>query len=376
MNHITIVGSGFAGLTAVREIRKKIPSARITLVSPLPEFHYLPSLIWIPPGLRQPEDLRIDLSRFFRTYRVEHHPGRLLGVDETGRTLLTDRGNLSTDILLIASGGRFIKRLPGIEHTIALCEGIDAAVKIRDKLAAMPGGTIAFGFGGNPKEPAAMRGGPMFELLFGIDTMLRKQGRRNSFTLVFFAPATRPGKRLGEAAVEKILTEMDQRDIKTHLGHKITGFETDRVLTEGGAVESNLTLFMPGMTGPEWAANSPFPLSEGGLIQADEYCQVPGFEGSVYIAGDAGSFPGPEWMPKQAHMADLQAKAAVANMALRDQGKPPAATYVPELACIVDTLRDGILVFRRPNRKFMWRSRLFHYAKRFFEWWYLRPYRR
>jgi len=25
------------------------------------------------------------------------------------------------------------------------------------------------------------------------------------------------------------------------------------------------------------------------------------------VAGDSGSFPGPDWMPKQAHMADLQA---------------------------------------------------------------------
>ncbi len=375
MNHITIIGSGFAGLTAIREIRKKLPSARITLVSPLPEFHYLPSLIWIPPGLRQPEDLRIDLSRFFRTHRVEHHPGRLLGVSETGRGLFTDKGELSTDQLLIASGGRFIKNLPGIEHTIALCEGIDAAVKIRDRLVNMQGGTIAFGFSGNPKEPAAMRGGPMFELLFGTDTLLRKQGRREHFNLVFFAPGTQPGKRLGEQAVRKILEEMKRRDIKTHLGHKITGFEADKVLTEGGAIESDLTLFMPGMTGPDWAVNSPFPLSEGGLIQADKHCQVPGFEGSVYIAGDAGSFPGPAWMPKQAHMADLQAKAAVANMVLYTQGKPPAATYTPELACIIDTLADGILVFRRPNRKFMWRSRIFHYAKRLFEWWYLRPYR-
>ncbi len=376
MPQITIIGSGFAGLTAVRQIRQKMPNAKITLISPTPEFIYLPSLIWIPSGLRQPEDLRLDLTGFFRAHRVDHHPGRLLGVTETGKGLLTDKGELSTDILLIASGGRFIKQLPGIEHTIALCEGIDAAVKIRDRLAAMSGGTIAFGFGGNPKEPAAMRGGPMFELLFGTDTLLRKQGRRDRFELVFFAPGTQPGKRLGEKAVEKILQEMDQRGIKTHLGHKIKGFEADKVITEGGEIPSDLTLFMPGMTGPDWAANSPFPLSEGGLIQADQHCQVPGFEGSVYIAGDAGSFPGPAWMPKQAHMADLQAKAAVENMALRAQGKSPTATYTPELACIIDTLKDGILVFRRPDRKLMLRSRLFHYAKRFFEWWYLRPYRR
>ena len=34
----------------------------------------------------------------------------------------------------------------------------------------------------------------------------------------------------------------------------------------------------------------------------------------VWVVGDAGSFPGPEWMPNQAHQADLQAKAAAANV--------------------------------------------------------------
>ena len=37
----------------------------------------------------------------------------------------------------------------------------------------MQGGTIALGFAGNPNEPSAMRGGPMFEFLFGIDAQLR-----------------------------------------------------------------------------------------------------------------------------------------------------------------------------------------------------------
>ena len=53
---------------------------------------------------------------------------------------------------------------------MTLCEGVKAAEAIRDRLQAMEGGSLAFGFGGNPQEPSAMRGGPRFELLFGIDT--------------------------------------------------------------------------------------------------------------------------------------------------------------------------------------------------------------
>src|SRR5690606_15550369 len=109
------------------------------------------------------------------------------------------------------------KKLPGIEHVITPCEGIKAGEAIRDRLAAMPGGTIAIGFAGNPNEPAAMRGGPMFEFLFGIDTLLRRQGRRQRFELVFFNPALRPAQRLGDTVPEAVLKMMAEKDIRTHL---------------------------------------------------------------------------------------------------------------------------------------------------------------
>jgi len=195
--HIVILGSGFAALTAVRELRRRDRNVRITLVAPKAELMYYPSLIWVPAGLRRGEDLCINVSGFLAEHDVTFHAGRVTGLADGGRTVLTDHGTLTNDALLIASGGRFLKSLPGIEHALTICEGAPAAEAIRERLAGMSGGTLAFGFGTNPKEQGAMRGGPMFELLFGIDTLLRKQGRRESFKLVFFNAAKEPGKRLG-----------------------------------------------------------------------------------------------------------------------------------------------------------------------------------
>jgi sulfide:quinone oxidoreductase len=69
-----------------------------------------------------------------------------------------------------ASGGRFIKKLPGIEYAITPCEGLSAVQEMHNRIKTMNGGNIAIGFAGNPKEPSAMRVGPMFEFLFGLDT--------------------------------------------------------------------------------------------------------------------------------------------------------------------------------------------------------------
>jgi sulfide:quinone oxidoreductase len=374
--HIAILGCGFAALTAVRELRRRSPDVRITLVAPKAELMYYPSLIWVPSGLRRGADLHIDVTGFLAEQRVEFHAGRVTGLADGGRTVLTDSGTLTNDALLIASGGRFLKAMPGIEHALTICEGSVVAESTRERLARMDGGTIAFGFGTHPKEQGAMRGGPMFELLFGIDTLLRRQGRRDHFKLVFFNAAKEPGKRLGDKAVAGLLREMQKRDIATHLGHKPLGFESDKIRTEGGDVPADLILFMPGMSGPAWAADAGLALSDGGFFKADAHCQVTGAD-KVFVAGDSGSYPGPDWLPKQAHIADLQAKAAAENLLLALAGKPPVARFKVELICIVDTLDRGILVYRDEKRALILPPcRMFHWAKRFFEWQYLRPYRK
>jgi sulfide:quinone oxidoreductase len=373
---VVILGAGFAALTAVRELRRRAPRARIALVAPKAEFVYLPSLIWIPSGLRKAGDLILDLDTFLKDHGAEFFAGRVTGLRDGGRTVLTDGGEVRNDALIIATGGRFIKKLPGIEHALTLCEGVASAEAIRDRINAMESGRIALGFGGNPNEPSAMRGGPMFELLFGLDTHLRRQGRRDRIELTFFNAAAEPGRRLGERAVSGLLSEMAKRRIDTHLGHKPLGFSEKGVATEGGHINADLILFMPGLTGPAWAPESGLPLSPGGFFKADEFCRVAGAD-KVFVAGDAGSFPGPDWMPKQAHMADLQAKAAARNLLLALDGKAPTARFKIELICIVDTIDKGILVYRDLKRSFLLPSnRLFHWAKRYFEGHYLKVFRR
>jgi sulfide:quinone oxidoreductase len=375
MKKITIIGAGFAGLTAVRQLRKLDRNCEITLIAPRAELHYLPSLIWVPSGLRKREDIIIPLDNFFKRLHVIFHQASVTGLSEGGRVVETDNGNINNDGLIIASGGRFIKKLPGIEHSITPCEGIDAVEKVRDRLFGMSGGTIAFGFSGNPKEPSAMRGGPMFEFLFGTDTLLKKQRRRDNFELVFFTPAAKPGNRLGEKAVEKLLGEMKKRDIQTHLGHKIKAFESNLVITEKGEFKADLIIFMPGMTGNKWFDNTDLPRSEGGLIKANRHCKVESME-AVYVAGDSGSFPGPEWMPKQAHMADLQAKAAAKNLLAELNAEVAEATFKVELVCIVDSNDKGMMITRTENKNIMLPGTVFfHWMKRLFEWLYLRKYR-
>ena len=375
MSRVTVIGAGFAALTAVRKLRAADANLGIDLIAPRPEFVYYPGTIWIPTGLRQPEDLVVPLRNFFARMGVSYHQAAAEGLRDGGRVVITDQGEVNNDGLIIACGGRFIRKLPGIEHSFLPCGGVEVTAQVRDRLADLEGGTLAFGFSGNPKEPSAMRGGPVFEFLFGIDAWLRKQGRRDNFNLVFFTPAEKPGQRLGPKAVKGLMAEMKKRNIQTHLGHKLKCFEAGKVVTEGGEFPADMILFMPGMTGNQWFDATDLPRSEGGMIRADRFCQVEGWD-KVYVAGDSGSFPGPEWLPKQAHMADLQASAAVANLLDEFQGKAASHTYRAELMCIVDTRTSAMFVARSAKRNVVLPSFIgFHWAKRVFEWMYLRRYR-
>lgn len=372
---ITVLGSGFAALTTVRELRRRGVDADITVISPRSELIYLPSLIWVPSSLRRGEDLRVPLDAYFRRQRVTWQAGSVMRVLDGGRRVVTEAGEWTNDYLVVASGARYLRTLPGIEHAVIPCEGIAAAESIRDRLAALEGGTIAVGFSANPQEPTAVRGGPMFEFLFGIDRLLRRQGRRERFRLVFFNPSAQPGQRLGEAAVHKLLGYMQRQGIETQLGAKLLRFEPNRVVTEASSFEADLILFMPGLTGPAWLQDSDLPRSPGNFIQADARCRVRGLE-RVFVAGDAGSFPGPEWMPKQAHQADLQATTVAANIAAEWAGDAGQQEFRAELICLVDMLDRGMLIYRDAERSLVLpQSRAFHWAKRYFESSYLRQYR-
>ncbi|MEO5366238.1 MAG: FAD-dependent oxidoreductase [Magnetococcus sp. WYHC-3] len=379
---VTVVGSGFGALAAVRTLRHLDLDRRldITLVSPRAELVYLPSLIWVPTGLRQAEALRLPLGDYLRRLGVRHVSGSVAGVEGQGRVVRTRDGQrLDNDALILACGAAYLSGPPGQGHTLNPCAGPAVADQVRSRYEALLNsgkpGTLAFGFSGNPQEPTAVRGGPMFEFLFGIERHLRRRGDRQRLNLVFYSPMERPGQRLGPQAVERLLATMARRGIATHLGAKILRFDAAGLVTERGRVDADLTLFLPGLCGQKWFAETGFTLSPGGFFQADAHGHVTGAQ-RVWVAGDAGSFPGPEWRPKQGHMAELQAVAAAGNLWRELTGRGGSQGFRTELICIVDGLDRGMLVARYGQRQWLLPDmRALHWAKRAFEWWYTAPYR-
>ena len=60
---VVVIGSSFAGLTAALEARRRLgDDARVTVLDPRPDFTFIPSLIWVPFGLREPDDITFPLA--------------------------------------------------------------------------------------------------------------------------------------------------------------------------------------------------------------------------------------------------------------------------------------------------------------------------
>ena len=368
---IVILGAGFAALAAARDLRRLRPRAKIRLVAPARRFVYRPSLIWVPVGLRKPSQIQVPLAPFLSRHAIDFTPASVTGLADGGRTVLTTRGRVRNDALIIATGAGMSNEIEGAEHALGICEGVLAADRVRERLVAMRGGRIAIGCGEHAGDPGATRCGPMCELLFGIDTWLRRRGMRERFELTFFSDGADPLKRFGQGPATRVHEELERRGIESRTGLVIKEFSAAGVHAADGDIEAGLVVFTPALSGPAWSAQSPLPRSASGFIVADEYCAVAGHE-HVYVAGDAGAFPGPAWSPKLAHMARIEAGVAAANLHAVLSDEEPEVLLHHELACVIDTLEGGMMLYRDDGRALATPAAApMHWAKRVVERRYL-----
>ncbi len=349
---VLVLGGGFAGLESAIQLAGR--GFDVTLVSDRPYLFMHPTSIWIPTGEARFEDACLDLADVARRRGFRLRVGAVEAVHAAERRAVVDGEPIAADRLVIALGGARL-RPPGVEHTRTLGGAPAAATAFRealDALLARGSGRIAVGFGGNPKDGSAVRGGPAFEVVFNLDTLLRRRGLRDRFTLAFFAPMPRPGERMGDRAVELVGKMFTRRGIEPRFGKKITGFTPDGVQLDGGdRIEADLVVFIPAGEGHPVAKASDLPLNEAGFVRIDAGCAVPGRPG-VWAVGDVAALEGPSWRAKQGHLAEVMARVAAENVAAVAAGRAPEASYLDHLSilCLMDT-GDGAALVHRDDRR-------------------------
>lgn len=353
---VLVLGGGFAGVEAASDLGKS-GLFDVTLVSDRDYLYLFPITVWIPVRGVAPAKTRVPLRDIAGARGFAVVVSAVESIDREARTVrLADR-ELDYDYLVVALGAGKMKH-PGIEHTLSICGQPEMALHLRDRLdtlVARGSGRIAMGFGGNPKDTSAVRGGPAFEMMFNVHEMLKKRGVRDKFELTFFAPMPSPGERMGPRAVSAVDSMFTSYGIATHYGTKITGFDEAGVAFEDGSrIDADLVMFIPAGAGHPVLAEAGFPLNEAGFVAVDDHGLVEGTT-EVYAAGDIAAIEGPPWRAKQGHVAEAMGRNAAYNIIATEEGRPERKGYQEHLSiiCLMDTGTGGAMVYRDDKRASM-----------------------
>ena len=357
MKKILVLGGGFAGVEAAIYLRKQ--ELEVTLVSDRDYFYIYPTSIWIPTGEATREDVSVPLDQlaFAHGFQLIVDPVVIFEAKEKKVTLQSGRILDEYDYIVVALGQDKMKH-KGLEHTLSICGKPEEATVLYEKLDTLVekgSGKIAMGFGGNPKDSSAVRGGPAFEVLFNVDTYLKKKGLRDKFELTFFAPMEKPGQKMGDKALVMMDKMFKMTNIHKQVGVKIAAFEEDGIAFEDGTkIDSDLTMFISAGTGHSILMKSGLPLSDAGFVVTNEYNEVEGFEG-IYAIGDSVSLMGPEWRAKQGHVAEVMAKNVAYNIFQHQQNIDSKHSYKEHLniLCVMDTGNGAAFVYRSNKGGYM-----------------------
>lgn len=350
MKNVVIIGGGIAGVEAAIYYRKE--GFEVELISDRSDVFIYPIAIWIPVRTIEYDNVTYSLDKIAVRHGFKFIADRIQAISSATKTItLENGGEKQCDHLVIAIGASKVAH-PGIEHTLSICGAPEQSLLIRDRLDALiakGSGKIAFGFGGNPKDPSAVRGGPGFELFFNLHNRLKKLGIRDHFEMTFFAPMAEPGARMGSKALKLMEMMFKRNRFHARYGKKIKQFEENRVVFEDDSIlESDLTMFIPAGNGSELIQNSDLPLNPAAFIRINDYCEIEGVEG-WYAIGDAAALEGPDWKAKQGHIAEVMARNAAHNSAITYLGKDGEKNGYKDhlnILCVMDMGNGAGFVYR------------------------------
>ena len=360
MIKVLILGGGFAGVESAIYLRKN--GFDVTLVSDREYLYVYPTSIWIPTRESEFSDICMDLNELKKVHGFNLIIDKLVSINAKENSYTLQSGNVLKDYkyVVLAMGASKMKH-NGLDNTLSICGAPEQSLALRDKLDAIiqkGSGKICFGFGGNPKDTSAVRGGPGFELLFNVHNLLKKKGIRKNYELTFFAPMAEPGKRMGPKALSMMDKFFNMLEIKQHFGKKIKKFEEDGIIFEDDTkLDSDFTMFIPAGDGHQIVKDSDLPTNEAGFISIDDNCRVSldGKLSNIFAVGDIAALEGADWRAKQGHIAEVMARNTAHNIAQLQKGEQDFKGYASHIniLCVMDTGNGASFVYRDSSRAMM-----------------------
>jgi NADH dehydrogenase FAD-containing subunit len=333
--HVVVAGGGFAGLEAAFSLRARLGGrVRLTLVADHDEFLFKPNTIYIPFGA-DPTSLEIPLGRPTERRGIELVRGTLDEVDPDRRRVRVDGRKLDYDFLVLATGAAMRpEEIPGLaEHAETIwtpAEMLSLGERLRDlRDRARRGEELTVLFNVPPFNKCA---GPLYEMVFMIETWLRRQKVRDRVRLVYTTFERTFIQAFGPKLHEVVLEEFAGRGIEGRVGTRLASVEAGAAHFEEGGSElyDLLVAFPPYVAAVRYPE---LPADDRGFLATDLGSRRVARQERIYAPGDAGDFP-----VKQAFLAFLQADAVAEDIAAKAAESEPRFAFDPVSMCVMEEL--------------------------------------
>jgi len=397
MAHIVILGAGIGGLPMAYDMRKRArPHDKVTVVSDVDYFHFVPSNPWVAVNWRKRDDIQFPIRPYLEKKGIDFVPiaAKRLHPEEN-RLELTEGRSIEYDYLVIATGPKLafneVEGLGPNGYTQSICH-VDHAVRA---------GRVWKDFVNDPGPivVGAVQGascyGPAYEFAMIMDTDLRRRRIRDKVPMTFVTAEPYIGHLgLGGVGDSKGLMESAMRDrhIKWITNAKVTKIEADKMhVTEfddmGKEKRSHelpfrYSMMLPAFKGIDAVFGIEGLTNPRGFILIDQQQRNPKYK-NIYAVGVCVAIPPveqtpvPTGAPKTGYMIESMVEATAANIRAELEGKQPQAKATWNAVCLADFGDTGVAFVALPQippRNVNWfaEGKWVHLGKVAFERYFLR----
>jgi sulfide:quinone oxidoreductase len=401
MAHIVILGAGIGGMPMAYEMRRRARKEdRITVISNVDYFQFVPSNPWVAVNWRKRDEIAFPIAPCLEKKDIAFLPVGARRVHPSeNRVELIDGRSIGYDYLVIATGPKLafdeIEGLGPAGHTQSVCH-VDHAVAAGlawEEFVKQPG----------PVVVGAVQGascyGPAYEFAMIMDTDLRRRKIRDRVPMTFVTAEPYIGHLgLGGVGDSKGLLEsaMRERHIKWITNAKVTRVESGRMhvaeLDELGKekrdheVPFKYSMMLPAFKGIDAVFGIEGLTNPRGFILIDQHQRNPTYR-NVYAVGVCVAIPPveqtpvPTGAPKTGYMIESMVEATAQNIRAQLDGREPAAKATWNAVCLADFGDSGaafVALPQIPPRNVNWvaEGKWVHLAKVAFERYFIRKMKR
>jgi NADH:ubiquinone reductase (H+-translocating) len=358
-NKILIVGGGFGGLAAARELTRTLGGSEDVGVALLDRVNYstfwpmVPSVI---PSNAEVRHVAHSTRRILKPLGVEFFQDEVTGVDFEARLVKTDKGTFSYDYLILSPGSRTaFFGTPGAEENAMDTKGLRDVLQVRNHVidcleeaersrGGLPEGLLTFVFvGGGPTgvEAAADTHDLIFDVLKGDYPNVDFEQVR----VVLVNAGDHILQGIDPSLVRAATRRLASQRIEVINDAKVKEVRPEAVvLSDRRTIAARTTVWAAGIEPPPLVKSLGVDKDHRGRIIVDEFLRVKSTSGT-YAVGDCTSidYDGSP-VPALAQAAEQEGKRAALNLAAEMKGEVPMPFHYRSLGQLVDLGEGSALV--------------------------------